>query len=177
MIVATDIACWLPIIVFTYASYFGLEIPDIVTPLSSIVLLPINSFVNPFLYSRVEVILYDMFKYCVQKTHVHVIIKNIIRKVKNLRCTTFRTRKIQAPLINNRTFQLSTTKTQQLTFGRFKFGQLKIRQVQVPNLSSEFDKLKFRQFKFGKFKFRKTKLGQLKFLQFKIELLKRDYKN
>ena len=69
MIVATDIACWLPIIVFTYASYFGVEIPDIVTPLSSIVLLPINSFVNPFLYSRVEVILYDMFKYCVKKTH------------------------------------------------------------------------------------------------------------
>ena len=113
MIVATDIACWFPIIVFTYTSYFGLELPDIVTPLSSIVLLPINSFINPLLYSRVEVILYDMFKYCVLKTHV--IIKKISKKVKNFRCF----KNIQIPIT-----QLLKTKIQKLKFGQLKFRQL-----------------------------------------------------
>ena len=68
MIVATDIVCWLPIIVFTYANYFGYQIPDIVVPLSSIVLLPINSFVNPFLYSKVEIFLYEITKKFLQVT-------------------------------------------------------------------------------------------------------------
>ena len=60
MIVATDIVCWLPIIAFTYSSYFGIKIPDIIYSLSSIVLLPINSFINPFLYSKVEITLYKL---------------------------------------------------------------------------------------------------------------------
>ena len=68
LIVVTDIVCWLPIIVFTYASYFGYQIPDIVVPLSSIVLLPINSFVNPFLYSKVEIFLYEITKKILQFT-------------------------------------------------------------------------------------------------------------
>ena len=87
MIVATDIACWLPIIMFTYASYFGVEIPDIVIPLSFIVLLPINSFVNPFLYSKIEVLLYDMFKYCVQK--IYATIKKIKSKTITARLFEF----------------------------------------------------------------------------------------
>ena len=72
LIVVTDIVCWLPIIVFTYANYFGYQIPDIVVPLSSIVLLPINSFVNPFLYSKVETFLYETSKKCVQVTSIMV---------------------------------------------------------------------------------------------------------
>ena len=60
MIVATDIVCWLPIIAFTYASYFGLQISDFIYSLSSIVLLPINSFINPFLYSKVEITLFKL---------------------------------------------------------------------------------------------------------------------
>ena len=67
LIVATDIVCWLPIIAFTYASYFGFKIPDIVHPLSSIVLLPINSFINPFLYSRVEIVLYELINKYLKK--------------------------------------------------------------------------------------------------------------
>ena len=69
MIVATDIVCWLPIIAFTYASYLGLKIPEIVHPLSSIVLLPINSFINPFLYSKVEIVLYQFIKKYVEKCY------------------------------------------------------------------------------------------------------------
>ena len=57
LIVATDIVCWLPVIAFTYASYFELKIPYITYSFSSIVLLPINSIINPFLYSKVEIIL------------------------------------------------------------------------------------------------------------------------
>ena len=67
LIVATDIVCWLPIIIFTYFNYFRLYVPYIIIPLSSIVLLPINSFVNPFLYSRVEIILYKISKYFLEK--------------------------------------------------------------------------------------------------------------
>ena len=62
LIVVTDISCWLPVIVFSFASYFGYELPEIVHPLTSIVLLPINSLINPILYSKVEVTLYKVFK-------------------------------------------------------------------------------------------------------------------
>ena len=54
LIIATDIACWLPIIAFSFASFFGYQIPDIVHSLTSIVLLPINSLLNPVLYSRID---------------------------------------------------------------------------------------------------------------------------
>ena len=70
LIVATDIVCWLPIIAFTYASYFGYQTPGIVIPLSSIVLLPINSFLNPFLYSRVETVLYEILKNFVKRINI-----------------------------------------------------------------------------------------------------------
>ena len=72
LIVVTDIVCWLPIIVFTYLSYLGYQIPDIIVPLSSIVLLPINSFVNPFLYSRVEIFFYEISKKIVHVTNIMV---------------------------------------------------------------------------------------------------------
>ena len=62
LIITTDVACWLPIIVLSYASYFGYPIPDVMHPISSIVLLPINSLINPILYSKVEVTLYKLFK-------------------------------------------------------------------------------------------------------------------
>ena len=58
LIVVTDISCWLPVIIFSFASYFGYQLPEIVHPLTSIVLLPINSLINPILYSRIEVTLY-----------------------------------------------------------------------------------------------------------------------
>ena len=57
LIVATDIACWLPIIVYTYSSFFGYPVPDSVHSLTSIALLPINSLINPIIYSKIDVIL------------------------------------------------------------------------------------------------------------------------
>ena len=77
LIVATDIVCWLPIIAFTYASYSGWMIPDIVHPLSSIVLLPINSVINPFLYSRVEIVLYEIIKKLVKKCYERVNVRKV----------------------------------------------------------------------------------------------------
>ena len=62
LIIATDIGCWLPIIVFSYASFFGYQIPDIIHPLSSIVLLPINSLLNPIIYSRIDYYIMEKLK-------------------------------------------------------------------------------------------------------------------
>ena len=61
LIVATDIACWLPIILLTFANFYKYEIPEIVYSLTSIVFLPINSLLNPILYSRIEVTLIKGF--------------------------------------------------------------------------------------------------------------------
>ena len=57
LIVATDVACWLPIILLTFANFFNYEIPEIVYSLTSIVFLPINSLLNPIFYSKVDVVL------------------------------------------------------------------------------------------------------------------------
>ena len=62
LIVATDIACWLPIIVFSYAKYFGYQTPDIVHSLTSIVILPINSLLNPIIYSKLDVVVNNKLK-------------------------------------------------------------------------------------------------------------------
>ena len=50
-VIATDIACSLPIIVFSYASFFH---PAIIHSPTSILLLPINSLINPILYSKID---------------------------------------------------------------------------------------------------------------------------
>ena len=63
LIVATDIACWLPIIMFSFAKFFGYQTPDIVHSLTSIVLLPINSLLNPIIYSKLDVIINEKLKY------------------------------------------------------------------------------------------------------------------
>ena len=58
LVVVTDITCWLPIIVFTFLSLSEYPVPDIVHSLTSIVLLPINSLLNPILYSRLDVTIF-----------------------------------------------------------------------------------------------------------------------
>ena len=69
LIIVKDIACWLPIISFSYANFFGYPIPDMVHPLSSIVLLPINSLLNPIIYSTLDVLLFRKLKQFSQKFH------------------------------------------------------------------------------------------------------------
>ena len=67
LIIVTDIACWLPIIILSYASFLKYRIPEILHPLSSIVLLPINSLVNPIIYSRIDSLLFQKLKQVSQK--------------------------------------------------------------------------------------------------------------
>ena len=67
LIVATDLACWLPIILFSFANYFKYPLPEVVHSLTSIVLLPINSLLNPVLYSEFNVDIVKKFKNVVYK--------------------------------------------------------------------------------------------------------------
>ena len=61
LIVATDIVCWLPVISFSFRSFFGYPIPYIVHSLTAIILLPINSLLNPIIYSKLDVFLVQTF--------------------------------------------------------------------------------------------------------------------
>lgn len=47
----TDFCCWVPICIMAYVFVFGYKIPMVVYPVCAIVLLPINSSLNPILYS------------------------------------------------------------------------------------------------------------------------------
>jgi len=49
-IIATDFCCWIPICITTYVR-LGLEFSDIAYQISAVLLLPINSAINPFLFS------------------------------------------------------------------------------------------------------------------------------
>ncbi|MEL6740588.1 MAG: 7 transmembrane receptor [Planctomycetota bacterium] len=53
-IIFTNIICWLPIIIMSFMSYNGFKLPEIAHTLSTIVFLPINSFLNPVIYSRID---------------------------------------------------------------------------------------------------------------------------
>ena len=62
LIVATDMICWLPIIFFSFRSFFGYPVPDIVHSFTSIIILPINSLINPIIYSKLDVIFVNALK-------------------------------------------------------------------------------------------------------------------
>ena len=50
-LIVTDFICWVPICVMSFISFAGEELPDIVYPITAILLVPINSAANPWLYS------------------------------------------------------------------------------------------------------------------------------
>ena len=50
-IILTDFFCWIPICVMTYVSLNGETFPVLAYQITAVVLLPINSALNPFLYS------------------------------------------------------------------------------------------------------------------------------
>ena len=52
-LISTDFACWIPICIMVYLRIGGVDISDLVYPVTAGVLLPINSAVNPMLYSPV----------------------------------------------------------------------------------------------------------------------------
>ena len=49
-IILTDFFCWIPICVMTYISLNGINFPVLAYQITAVVLLPINSALNPFLY-------------------------------------------------------------------------------------------------------------------------------
>ena len=52
LLVATDCACWIPICVMSFVSVAGYSIPQTAYAITAVGLLPINSALNPILYSR-----------------------------------------------------------------------------------------------------------------------------
>ena len=52
-LLATDFCCWVPITVMAFVNFSIARLPDIAYVISAIVLLPINSALNPVLYSDV----------------------------------------------------------------------------------------------------------------------------
>ena len=52
-LVATDFCCWVPISIMAFVNFSGIEVPYTAYFISAIVLLPINSALNPILYSDV----------------------------------------------------------------------------------------------------------------------------
>ena len=62
-IIATDFCCWIPICLLAYVR-LGIVFSDIAYQISAVVLLPINSALNPFLFSSLPDKLFD---FCHQK--------------------------------------------------------------------------------------------------------------
>ena len=62
-IVLTDFLCWLPIIVFAFvrAKFTGLDV-EVFQTLSVIIFLPLNSALNPVIYTQVHSVVYDKLK-------------------------------------------------------------------------------------------------------------------
>ena len=52
LIILTDLLCWLPIIFMGFASYAQQHLPDTANIISTIAILPINSLLNPIIYSK-----------------------------------------------------------------------------------------------------------------------------
>jgi hypothetical protein len=51
LIVATDFVCWVPVIILKLLEFRGLTIPPEVSAWTAVFILPLNSAINPFLYT------------------------------------------------------------------------------------------------------------------------------
>ena len=60
-IIATDFCCWIPISIMSYMRVSGVVFSNIVYQISAVFLLPINSAINPILYSALPDRLVGMF--------------------------------------------------------------------------------------------------------------------
>ena len=61
-IIATDFCCWIPICIMAYIRLAGTHFSDIVYQISAAILLPINSALNPFLFSSLPDKLINLFR-------------------------------------------------------------------------------------------------------------------
>ena len=50
-LIFTNFCCWIPICIMTFVSYGGVDLPPIIYSITAILLIPINSAANPWLYS------------------------------------------------------------------------------------------------------------------------------
>jgi len=64
-IIITDFCCWIPICIMAYVR-LGVEFSDIAYQISAVVLLPINSAINPFLFTSLPD---KLINACLQKYH------------------------------------------------------------------------------------------------------------
>ena len=65
-IIATDFCCWIPICVLAFVR-LGVEFSDIAYQISAVLLLPINSAINPLLFSSLSDKLIDLCRHTYQK--------------------------------------------------------------------------------------------------------------
>ena len=70
-IIATDFCCWIPICIMTYLRTTNISIPRLFFSISPAILLPINSALNPFLYSSLPDILIEKIS-CFRKNKSQV---------------------------------------------------------------------------------------------------------
>ena len=61
-IIITDALCWAPIIITAFVGYCGKDLPLLIHPLSAIVVLPINSVINPMIYSKIDDLVWKVFQ-------------------------------------------------------------------------------------------------------------------
>ena len=52
-LIATDFVCWIPICIISYIRIGGVDLSNIVYQITAVFLLPINSVMNPFIYSLI----------------------------------------------------------------------------------------------------------------------------
>ncbi|XP_078495745.1 G-protein coupled receptor GRL101-like [Ciona intestinalis] len=67
-LIVTDFLCWIPICIMVYISLSGVNIDPVVYAISAGILLPLNSALNPLLYSQViSSRVYSLYTYVVQR--------------------------------------------------------------------------------------------------------------
>lgn len=59
-LVMTDFCCWVPISIMAFLNLGGVRLPGLAYAVSAIILLPINSALNPIIYSNVLDKLYEI---------------------------------------------------------------------------------------------------------------------
>ena len=60
-LIATDFCCWVPISIMVFVNFSGFVLPPLSYAVSAIVLLPINSALNPVLYFDIIEIMASRF--------------------------------------------------------------------------------------------------------------------
>ena len=83
LLIGTDGCCWIPICISAFMSYAGYQLPDTMYIASATILLPINSLLNPLIYSG--------FGYGIYKRYFEKVPQNVINKqegIKNCKATS-----------------------------------------------------------------------------------------